>query len=129
MLFRSASWSALINMIEYKAKWYGKELKKVDRFFASSKLCPSCGFKNTEIDISVRDWICPSCGINHDRDINAAKNIYQEGMKTFYGLLSEEVPDYNCREDIRPNYFRKKILANFNETISKKTILKYCLTA
>jgi putative transposase len=75
-----ASWSTLVDMINYKCGWYGKIFLKIDRFFASSKLCSNCGHKNNGLKLSIRDWICPDCGTNHDRDINAAKNILAKGL-------------------------------------------------
>lgn len=68
--------------LEYKAEWHQKTIIKVDRYFPSSQLCSCCGYvnKNTK-DLSVRFWHCAKCGTVHDRDINAAKNILQEGLK------------------------------------------------
>ena len=71
-----ASWSKFIDMLSYKADWYGRTLIKIDTFFASSQLCSVCEYKNKEVkDLSVRTWICPICGAKHDRDVNASINI------------------------------------------------------
>ena len=76
------SWSQFTTMLQYKADWYGKDIIKIDRFFASSQLCNVCGYKNTETkDLSVRLWVCPACGTSHDRDVNASINILNEGLR------------------------------------------------
>ena len=76
------SWSEFTRQLEYKSKWYGRTYIKIDRFYPSSQICSDCGFRNKEIkDLSIREWICENCGVHHDRDINASKNILQEGMR------------------------------------------------
>ena len=77
-----ASWGEFRRQLRYKAQWYGKTLVEVDRFYPSSQTCSSCGaiWPGTK-DLSVREWECPECGAVHDRDVNAARNILQEGLR------------------------------------------------
>jgi len=76
------SWSKFVDYLSYKAEWYGRELIKIDTFFPSSQLCSECGYKNKEIKyLSIREWECPECHSIHDRDINASKNILQQGLQ------------------------------------------------
>lgn len=77
-----AAWSEFMRLLEYKAAWYGKTVVKIDRFYPSSQLCSACGYRNEGTkDLSVRKWVCPQCGMEHDRDVNAAKNILNEGLR------------------------------------------------
>ena len=75
-------WGMFVTFLKYKLEETGKRLVKVNRFFASSQICNVCGYKNTATkNLSIRAWDCPECGTHHDRDINAAINIRNEGMR------------------------------------------------
>lgn len=75
-----ASWTTLINQIEYKCKFYGKELIKIGRFYPSSKTCSQCGNKKDTLKLSERTYVCENCGLRIDRDLNAAINIKAVGV-------------------------------------------------
>jgi putative transposase len=74
-----AAWSDLRGMLEYKTNWYGRDLRVVDRWFPSSKLCSTCGRLAESMPLNIREWTCP-CGTVHDRDMNAALNILAAGL-------------------------------------------------
>jgi len=82
------SWYELTRQLQYKADWNSRIYHKIDRYFASSQLCNVCGYQNKEIkDLNIREWKCPNCGELHNRDINAAINILNQGLKEL-GLVS-----------------------------------------
>lgn len=76
-----ASWSSFMYKVEYKAAWYGRTYRKVSTFFPSTKLCHKCHYKNDELTLDDREWICPECGEPLMRDENAAINILDEGRR------------------------------------------------
>ena len=86
---QDVSFCELKRILEYKASWNDKQVVFIDRFYPSSKLCSDCGYKNDMLQLSDREWVCPECGVVHDRDINAAVNILNEG-KRIIGLSSPE---------------------------------------
>ncbi len=74
------SWYQFTTYLQYKMEWQGKHLVQVDRFFPSSKRCSVCGQINNDLQLGERTWTCP-CGATHDRDVNASKNIKEEGLR------------------------------------------------
>lgn len=68
------SWREIRRQLEYKCAWYGKQLVTVNPR-KTSQICSNCGYDDGKHTLDIRQWTCPQCGINHDRDINAAKNI------------------------------------------------------
>lgn len=81
-----ASWSKFVEFLNYKCEWYGKNLITIGRFESSSKICSNCGNYYKELKLSERAWICSECNEEHDRDVNAAKNIRNFGLIPKLGL-------------------------------------------
>lgn len=79
------SFATILGFLEYKARLRGKTFVQVDRWFASSKTCHSCGVKSDAMPLNIRSWQCNNCGTKHDRDINAAQNILAEGIRILNG--------------------------------------------
>ncbi|MGC5022055.1 RNA-guided endonuclease InsQ/TnpB family protein [Micromonospora sp. DT47] len=75
-----AAWSDLRRLLEYKCAWYGRDLRVVDRWYPSSKLCSICGRATDTMPLAVRSWTCLGCDAVHDRDVNAARNILAAGL-------------------------------------------------
>ena len=74
-------WGMFVRMLEYKAKSAGKRVEKVNKYYASSQICHVCGRRDGKKSEDIRFWICPHCHSELDRDINAAINILNEGLK------------------------------------------------
>jgi putative transposase len=92
-----AGFGGFLRMLEYKCKWYGRTLVKVDPFFPSSKLCCICHQKNAELKLQDR-WRCPHCQTEHQRDENAIVNIFVEGLR----ILAEGRSVKACAGTVRP---------------------------
>lgn len=88
------SWGYFVNMLEYKCDWYGKHIVFADKFYASTKTCSNCGYKNTELTLSDREWDCPICHIHHNRDVNAGINLMNNAIKNTVGTT-----EINARGD------------------------------
>lgn len=100
-----AGWGEIVRQLEYKAKWYGRAVVKIDRWEPTSKTCSACGYKLESLTLDVREWVCPECGVCHDRDRNAACNILAAGL----AVVSA------CGESVRP-VASKGVQAALDET-------------
>src|SRR5262249_27246015 len=96
-----ASWGTLIQFLKYKCQWYGRQLIQIDRYFPSSKQCCHCKTVN-RLTLSDRLWRCISCNKEHDRDITAAINIKEEGLRQMstVGHTGFEA----CGANVRPSW-------------------------
>src|SRR5712691_3608962 len=90
-------WSEFVRQLEYKAEWYGRTLIKIDKWYPSSKCCFDCGHVLDSLTLDIRHWTCPQCGVQHDRDINAAKNVLAAGLAVSA-----------CGEAVRPGAVKTK---------------------
>ena len=93
-------WGMFVDMLKYKAEWYGKNIIQIGRFEPSSKTCNVCGTINKELELSDRVWTCDNCNTIHDRDINAAINIKNFALR-----------NYLCTERIQENHSELPTLA------------------
>ena len=96
-----AAFGEILRQLEYKSSWYGRVFHKIDRWYPSSKTCNCCGHKMDTMTLDIREWTCPNCNTHHDRDLNAAKNILDQGLRDLYGFTSDELADYKRGEEVR----------------------------
>ena len=110
----AASWSEFVRMLTYKALWYGKEVVKIGRFFASSKTCNCCGWKNVYLTLQNRIFNCRECGSSIDRDLNAAKNILKEALRIGNAIRTQSgsQPTQPYRAVLLPAVKRLKLIGN-----------------
>lgn len=94
-----AAFGEFRRQLSYKAEWYGRKLIEIDRFFPSSKRCSGCSHVLDELRLDQRSWVCPKCGAEHDRDLNAAKNLEREGLRILASPLLRAGSD--CRSSAR----------------------------
>lgn len=102
------SWSSFVNMLKYKCDWYGKKLVQINRFYPSSKTCSTCDYINDKLSLNIREWKCPKCNSIHDRDHNAAINIYRQGL-SITGMETEALVNSNINETTVCEVPKKKI--------------------
>ncbi len=109
--------------LEYKARWAGRKLIVVDRFFASSQLCSACDAQNKGLKLSQRRWRCVACGAEHDRDVNAAKNILAEALRMERSAAGYPQEAWEVtREECQPSL--KQITAKGSDTLNRELIAK-----
>lgn len=90
-------WGQFTTMLKYKSEWEGKTYLEIDRWFPSSKTCNVCLNKVDSLNLEIRNWTCSKCNSQHDRDINAAINIRNEGLR----ILSLGTRDTANRGNVR----------------------------
>ena len=117
------SWSGFVSKLKYKAQWYGKEIIVIDRFYPSSKTCSVCDHIKESLNLSERSWVCPECNTEHDRDINASKNILRRGLAT----KSSGIDDYRHGVGVNPIEIIKVSKGSGVEVSKKRNIRKYIL--
>jgi putative transposase len=108
----------LRRQLEYKSKWYGRELVFVSRWFPSSKTCFECGWKNNNLTLADREFVCEECGNVIDRDLNASINIEREGIRIYNKQIGTRYPEFtlvdNPTMDDKVEIPLKKIYTNLH---------------
>lgn len=92
-----SSWSKFLSMLLYKSEWYGKNVVQIGRFEPSSKTCSVCGSIKKDLTLKDREWKCKVCHAEHDRDVNAAVNIKDFGLRKYVG---KDIPELTLRESV-----------------------------
>ncbi|MGW3421654.1 RNA-guided endonuclease InsQ/TnpB family protein [Streptomyces phaeochromogenes] len=105
-----AAWGELLQRLRYKCKWYGRTLVIVDRFFPSTRRCSTCHAKGAKLDISVREWTCTECHAIHDRDVNAAVNLRDEGMRLYRLVAAGQPSEKKKPTVIKASELRESLL-------------------
>ena len=95
---QDCSFGTLVSMLKYKATWHNRKIIEVGRFYPSSKICHCCGYRMQYMGLEVREWTCPNCDTPNDRDVNAAINIKNEGLRLL-DLVGHELPDVKLLEN------------------------------
>ena len=104
-----AGMSSFISMLQYKSELYGAELVRIDRWYASSKVCSGCGNRKSELSLSMREYRCPECGLVMDRDENAARNIETEAARSA-DSLNGRGDEVRSGREIAPAASAKRLL-------------------
>ena len=110
-----AGWGTLLQFVKYKSEWYGRQFVQIDRYFPSSKQCSHCKGINEALTLSDRIWECPHCNVPHDRDITAAINIKEEGLRQINWGTVRHTGSNACGADVRPSWGTNRQFAEKQE--------------
>ncbi len=119
------SWYQFITYLKYKMEWLGKHFILIERFFASSQLCSCCGWKNNNLTLQERRWMCLDCGAYHNRDENASINFKGEGIRILKEekhimIIYDEIPtvgttgSYAFEDNVRPQEILQNLFGQFS---------------
>lgn len=106
-----AGWGTLLQFLKYKSEWYGRQFVQIDRYFPSTKQCSHCKGINEALTLNDRIWTCPKCNTDHDRDVTAAINIKEEGLKQINWCTVGHTGIKACGADVRPTWQTRGQLA------------------
>jgi putative transposase len=98
------SWGTLLQFLTYKSAWYGRQFVQIDPFFPSTKQCSHCKHINGDLTLADRMWSCPICNTEHDRDVTAAINIEEEGLRQIQWCTVGHTGCEACGADVRPTW-------------------------
>ena len=125
---QDCSFGTLVSMLKYKATWHNRQIIEVERFYPSSKICYRCGHRMNYMGLEIREWICPNCKTKHDRDVNAAVNILNEGLRILdKGTVgnTETLDSYSSMLAENPTMDDKFVLQTLKSSDSMKQELLY----
>ena len=118
---QNASFGTLVSMLKYKAAWHNRRIIEIGRFFPSSKLCSCCGHKMDYMGLEVRNWTCSICHSEHDRDINAAINIMNEGLCILDSTgRTTETEEFNSSMPVENPTMDERSSMNLKSSVSMK---------
>ena len=125
---QDCSFGTLVCMLKYKAQWHNRKIIEIGRFYPSSKLCSFCGHRMQNMGLKVRNWTCLVCHSEHDRDINAAINVKNEGLRILDNGMernSKTLDEYSSMPVENPTMDDKFVLQTLKSSDSMNQELLY----
>ena len=124
---QDASFGTLVSMLKYKAAWNNRQIIEVGRFYPSSKTCHSCGHRMQQMGLEIRQWTCPVCNTKHDRDVNAAINIKNEGLRILdNGTVrnTETLDSYSSMPVENPTMDERHLVLKSSDSMNQELLYK-----